>query len=191
MGEWTGVPSGPPAGPQVVVGLGNPGPAYRDTRHNVGQAVLGVVAERFGVRFRLRGEVSLAETQWGSRRVYLAKPLAFMNIVGGTVARLLHDLDRDPAALIVVHDELDLPFGRVRVRLKGRHGGHNGIRSVIEALGTTEFRRVKVGVGRPAQREDVVDWVLTGFNPEERTLLPGILDLAADRVVGLVAAWTG
>ena len=184
--------AGPSLGPQVVVGLGNPGSAYRGTRHNVGQAVLDRLAQRAGVRFHGRGEVTLAEGAWGDARVYLAKSLTFMNLVGPCVARLLRDLDRDPAALIVVHDDLDLPFGRVRIRMRGRHGGHNGVRSLIETLGTTEFRRVKVGVGRPATREEVVDWLVTeGFSPGEQAALPAVLELAADRVLELVATWTG
>lgn len=178
-------------GPQVVVGLGNPGPAYQDTRHNVGQAVLDVLADRLGVYFRARGGVRLSEARWNAHFVYLAKPLAYMNVVGPSVGRLLRDLDRDPAALIVVYDDLDLPFGRVRIRMKGRHGGHNGVRSLIETLGTTEFRRVKVGVGRPGSRDDVVDWVLAGFSRGEGAALPAVLELAADRVLELVAAWTG
>jgi peptidyl-tRNA hydrolase, PTH1 family len=174
--------------PQVVVGLGNPGPAYRDTRHNLGQAVADRLAERLHGRFRLRGPAHVAEVTWAGASLYLAKPLCFMNAVGPSVARLLPLLELDPTALIVVHDDIDLPFGRVRVRHQGRHGGHNGVRSLIESLGTEVFRRVKVGVGRPASKGEVVDWVLTGFLPEELEALPGVVERAADAVLELAAA---
>jgi len=170
---------------QLVVGLGNPGPEYRQTRHNVGQAVLDRLAQRLGCRFRIRGAAVVAQAEWGGARLYLAKPIAFMNAVGPQVARLLGELRLDPAALIVVSDDLDLPVGRVRIRLKGRHGGHNGVRSLIAALGTEAFRRVKVGIGRPETKDAVVDWVLTGFTPAEREALPEILERAADAVLEL------
>ncbi len=174
-----------PEGPQLAVGLGNPGPAYRHTRHNVGQAVLDRLAERLGHRFRLRGPAALAEAEWGGDRLYLAKPVAFMNAAGPAVARLLRELRLDAAALVVVHDDLDLPFGRVRMRHRGGHGGHNGVRSLIETLGTEEFRRVKVGIGRPGTKEEVVDWVLTEFTGEERVALPEVLERAAQAVLEL------
>ena len=171
--------------PELVVGLGNPGPPYHATRHNVGQAVVDHLARRLDCHFRLRGQAALAEGAWGGRRLHLAKPVAFMNVIGGRVARLLRDLGRDPSQLIVVHDDLDLPFGRVRARQRGGHGGHNGVRSLIEALGTEEFKRVKVGIGRPLTRDEVVDWVLTAFSPEEQLVIPAILEQAADAVLAL------
>jgi peptidyl-tRNA hydrolase, PTH1 family len=173
--------------PQVVVGLGNPGPAYRDTRHNLGQAVADRLAERLHGRFRLRGPAHVAEVTWAGERLYLAKPVSFMNVVGPSVARLLRLLELEPSSLIVVYDDIDLPFGRVRVRHQGRHGGHNGVRSLIESLGTEAFRRVKVGVGRPTSKDDVVDWVLTGFLPDEREALPDVVERAADAVLELAA----
>jgi len=167
--------------------LGNPGPAYRHSRHNAGQAVVDRLAARFSVRTRLRGQALVAQTTWAGVPVYLTKPLAFMNVVGPSVARLLRDLRLTPPSLIVVYDDLDLPFGRVRVRQKGRHGGHNGMRSLLQTLGTQEVRRVKVGIGRPETREGVVDWVLTHFSPEEQEALPAILERAADLVLELAA----
>ena len=174
--------------PQVVVGLGNPGPAYRETRHNVGQAVLDRLAERRPGRFERRGPAHVATIDWGGGPLYLAKPVAFMNAVGPAVAGLLRDLDLPPAALIVVHDDIDLAFGRVRVRHKGRPGGHNGVRSIIETLGTDAFRRVKVGIGRPATRDGVTEWVLSPFPPEERDALPAVIERAANAVLELAAA---
>ncbi len=173
------------------MGLGNPGPAYRETRHNVGQAVLNRLAHRLGCRFRLRGPAALAEARWAGEPLYLAKPTSFMNVVGPGVARLLGELRLHAGALIVVYDDIDLPFGQVRIRHKGRHGGHNGVRSLIETLGTEAFRRVKVGVGRPGARDEVVDWVLTPFTAEERDALPGVLERAADAVLELASHGQG
>jgi PTH1 family peptidyl-tRNA hydrolase len=171
----------------VVVGLGNPGTPYRDTRHNVGQMVVDGLAAELGCRFRSRGPAVVAEATWAGRPLALAKPCVFMNVVGPPVARLLRDLGLDPGAMIVVHDDIDLPFGRVRVRLRGRHGGHHGVQSLIEALGTQEFRRVKVGIGRPETRAAVVEWVVTGFSREEEDALPAVLGEAGRRVLELVA----
>jgi PTH1 family peptidyl-tRNA hydrolase len=176
------------------VGLGNPGPAYQGTRHNVGQEVVDALVRRLGGRLDRPGGSPaglVAEADFGGRRLALAKPPAFMNAVGPAVSRLMADLGVAPEALIVVHDDLDLAFGRVRTRLRGRAGGHNGVRSLIEALGTQEFRRVKVGIGRPPHKDGVVDWVLTGFAPEETDGLTAVVDRAATRVLELVAAWTG
>ena len=172
--------------PQVVVGLGNPDPAYQDTRHNIGHAVVDHLVERLRGRYRAWGPSVLAEVAWTGEPLYLAKPLTFMNAMGPAVVRLLRDLDLEPAALVVVHDDLDLPFGRVRIREKGRHGGHNGVRSLIDALGTEEFRRVKVGIGRPALKAEVVDWVLSPFSREERDELPDITVRAADAAIACV-----
>jgi PTH1 family peptidyl-tRNA hydrolase len=152
------------------------------------------LVRRLGGRLGLReesGTALVADAALGSRPLALAKPLAFMNAVGPAVARLLAGFGVEPEALIVVHDDLDLAFGQVRTRLRGRAGGHNGVRSLIEALGTQEFRRVKVGIGRPPYRDGVVDWVLSGFEPEELDGLPAIVDRAAARVLDLVATWTG
>jgi PTH1 family peptidyl-tRNA hydrolase len=170
---------------QLVVGLGNPGPEYRDTRHNMGQAVLDRLAHRLGCRFRLRRTAHVAEARHGADVLHLAKPVSFMNVVGPSVARLLRDLGLDAGALIVVYDDIDLPFGKVRIRLRGRHGGHNGVRSILDTVGTDAVRRVKIGVGRPESRErgDVSDWVLDGFTDEERDALPSVLDRAADAVL--------
>jgi PTH1 family peptidyl-tRNA hydrolase len=179
------------AEPQLVVGLGNPGSAYRETRHNVGQAVLDCLAGRLGGRFRVQGPAVVAQAGGADGPLYLAKPTSFMNVVGLAVRRLLDELGLAPPALIVVHDDLDLPFGRIRVRHKGRHGGHHGVQSIIETLGTDEFRRVKVGIGRPATRDEVVDWVLTDFTPEERVALPALLERAAERALELAAHGQG
>lgn len=171
----------------VVVGLGNPGPSYAETRHNVGHMVVDHLAARLGGRFQPRGPALVATVAWRSGPLHLAKLLTFMNASGPALARLLAVLDLDVRHLVLVHDDVDLPFGTVRVRRRGRAGGHHGVASVLEALGTLEIRRVKVGVGRPADREAVVAWVLSAFDPEERSALPAVLGQAADRVLALAA----
>jgi PTH1 family peptidyl-tRNA hydrolase len=175
------------AGPRVIVGLGNPGSEYRETRHNLGHRVVEVLAERLDARFRRRGPAHVAEAAWNGAPLHLAKVVSFMNVSGPPVARLLRLLDATPAALVVVYDDLDLPFGTVRTRLRGRHGGHHGMESILTTLGTQDVRRVKVGVGRPATRDEVVDWVLTPFTDDEREALPGVLERAADATLGLAA----
>jgi peptidyl-tRNA hydrolase, PTH1 family len=173
---------------RVIVGLGNPGPAYQGTRHNLGHRVVEELAARLDGRFRLRGPAHLAEGTWQGVPLYLAKPVTFMNISGPVVARLLRLLEATPDQLVVVHDDLDLPFGTVRTRMRGRHGGHHGMESVLTSLGTQEIRRVKIGVGRPATRDEVVDWVLTGFSDEEREALPGVIGRAADAALALATS---
>jgi PTH1 family peptidyl-tRNA hydrolase len=175
------------SGPRVIVGLGNPGSEYRETRHNVGHRVVEVLAERFDARFRLRGPAHVAEAVWHEAPLYLAKIVSFMNVSGPPVARLLRLLDTTPAQLVVVYDDLDLPFGTVRTRQRGRHGGHHGMESILMTMGTQEVRRVKIGVGRPATRDEVVDWVLTRFSDEEREALSGVLERAADAALALAA----
>jgi peptidyl-tRNA hydrolase, PTH1 family len=171
--------------PRVIVGLGNPGAEYRDTRHNLGHQVVEELAARFGARFRVLGPAHVAEADWRGAPLRLAKLVTFMNVSGPPLARLLRLLDATPDQLVVVYDDLDLPFGTVRVRLRGRHGGHHGMESVLTSLGTQEVRRVKIGVGRPATRDEVVDWVLTPFSDEEKEALPEVIERAADAALRL------
>jgi peptidyl-tRNA hydrolase, PTH1 family len=171
--------------PRVIVGLGNPGAEYRGTRHNVGHQVVDELAGRLDARFRLLGPAHVAEADWREAPLHLAKLVTFMNVSGPPLARLLRLLDATPDQLVVVYDDLDLPFGTVRVRLRGRHGGHHGMESVLATLGTQEVRRVKIGVGRPATRDEVTDWVLTPFSDEEKEALPGVIGRAADAALRL------
>jgi PTH1 family peptidyl-tRNA hydrolase len=173
--------------PRVIVGLGNPGTGYRGTRHNVGHQVVEELAARLDARFRLRGPAHVAEVDWREAPLHLAKLVTFMNVSGPPLARLLRLLDATPDQLVVVYDDLDLPFGTVRVRQKGRHGGHHGMESVLATLGTQDVRRVKIGVGRPATRDQVSDWVLTPFSDEEQEALPGVIERAADAALRLAA----
>ncbi len=170
----------------VVAGLGNPGPKYERTRHNVGQRVLDHLAPTLRATWRDDGTARIARGRWRDETVHLVKPQGFMNLIGGPVAATLHRLHADTADLIVVYDDIDLPLGIVRVRMKGSHGGHNGMRSIIETLGTSEIRRVKLGIGRPASKADIPDHVLAGFDPDELLLIEDAVALAAQRVLELI-----
>ncbi|GAA1470559.1 aminoacyl-tRNA hydrolase [Microbacterium thalassium] len=173
----------------LVVGLGNPGPRYEATRHNVGQMVLDELASRRGESFRAhKANARVAET-WlrpGAAKMILAKPNSFMNVSGGPVANLARFYGVEPEQVVIVHDELDIPFDTIKLKTGGGHGGHNGVRDVAKALGTPEFPRVRVGIGRPPGRQDAADWVLDPFAGAERQNLPILLSDAADAVEKLI-----
>jgi PTH1 family peptidyl-tRNA hydrolase len=175
---------------QAIVGLGNPGAEYRNTRHNVGQRVVDALARRIHARFERAGGHAVAHGRWQGEPLYLIKPGSYMNVSGPPVLRLARKLHLGPADLIVVFDDLDLPLGTVRVRLKGSAGGHNGVRSLIEAFGTDVIRRVKVGIGRPGRpgedRDRVSDHVLSPFLPEEHDAIAAACDEAVERTLALV-----
>lgn len=174
----------------LVVGLGNPGPGYAGNRHNVGQMVLDELAARSGATFRShKSRAAVAEARLGvmpggapGPRVVLAKPATYMNLSGGPVAGLAQFFKVPAADVVVVHDELDLPFGALRLKRDGGEGGHNGLRDVSKALGTREYVRVRCGIGRPPGRTDPADYVLRDFSAAERRELPFLLGDAADAV---------
>lgn len=175
----------------LVVGLGNPGPSYAETRHNVGTMVVDLLAARLGAKFKAhrRGRAEVIEARLGDppgTRAVLAKPRSYMNESGGPVASLATFYKVDPERVIVVYDELDLPFGTLRVKRGGGVNGHNGVKSVREALGTAEFCRVRLGIGRPPGRIDPATFVLKPFTPTERRDLDFEVDRAADAVEALV-----
>ncbi len=171
----------------AVVGLGNPGPEYRDTRHNVGQRVLDHLARSLKKAWRRDGPAMIARAAWRGEPLHLIKPISFMNVSGPVVAKALRAVHAEPRDLILVYDDIDLPLGAVRVRMKGGAGGHNGVRSVIETLGTDEIRRVKIGIGRPEHKGDVPDHVLAAFEPEEQDAVDKAVAEAAERVLALAA----
>jgi len=172
---------------QMVVGLGNPGPQYAGNRHNAGFLVADALAERAGSRFGAhKGRADVVEGHLGAARVVLVKPKAYMNLSGGPVAAVRAFFKVPAEGLIVVHDELDLPFGAMRLKLGGGDNGHNGLRSLRSALGTGDFARVRFGIGRPPGRQDPADFVLHDFSAAERKELPFHLDRAADAVVALL-----
>ncbi|WP_447977832.1 aminoacyl-tRNA hydrolase [Candidatus Nitrospira bockiana] len=165
---------------RLIVGLGNPGEAYAATRHNIGVMAVEHAAARWGIPMRVLRAVRRGDGSLGSVPVVLAHPLAWMNLNGPVVSRLLEELGLSPRDLIVVHDDVDLPVGRLRFKRTGGSGGHNGIRSVCEALGTGEFFRLRVGVGRPAPGEDTADYVLAPFRAEEVSVIEAALEQAVD-----------
>ncbi|KGM13951.1 aminoacyl-tRNA hydrolase [Cellulomonas bogoriensis] len=182
------------AAPWLVVGLGNPGPAYAGNRHNVGQMVLDELASRSSATFTShRSRARVADVRLGTLpgglpgpRVVLAKPNSFMNVSGGPVKALASYLDVPVDRVVVVHDELDIPFAQIRLKSGGGEGGHNGLRSISSALGDKAYLRVRVGVGRPPGRSDAADHVLKDFATHERPDLPWLLDAAADAVEMIV-----
>lgn len=168
---------------KLIVGLGNPGREYRETRHNVGFMVVDEIARRHGLTWAMApAQVpdAFVAKKFGADPVLLAKPLTFMNRSGDAVASLARYYGIAPADVLVVVDEVALPFARMRARARGSAGGHNGLRSVIERLGTQEFPRVRLGVGRGDGRRDLADHVLSTFEADERAGLESFIARAAD-----------
>ncbi|MEP6599293.1 MAG: aminoacyl-tRNA hydrolase [Actinomycetota bacterium] len=171
----------------LVVGLGNPGPRYAATRHNAGFAVLDLLGDRAGGRFKAhRSRCEVIEARLAGQPVVLAKPLSFMNESGGPVSAAVRFFKVAAQRITVVHDDLDLDFGVLRLKHGGGNGGHNGLRSVTAALGTPDYTRVRFGIGRPPGRQDPADYVLREFTVVERPELPFLIDRAADAVEMLI-----
>lgn len=168
----------------LVVGLGNPGPNYARNRHNVGQMLIDVLADRFNVSLKPhKSNALVAEIKMvGGPRLILAKPLSFMNLSGGPTSSLLKFYSLGVENLIVAHDELDIPPATFRLKQSGGHGGHNGLRDIIAAIGSNEFARVRIGIGRPPGTQDAADYVLKNFSSNEKDQLNQTLELAADAV---------
>ncbi|OZE29800.1 aminoacyl-tRNA hydrolase [Rhodococcus sp. 05-2255-1e] len=182
-------------GPALIVGLGNPGPPYDKTRHNVGFMVADALAGRVGSSFssHKKSNSDIVQARLDGRSVVVAKPRTFMNLSGQPVAALARFFSVDPANIVVVHDELDIDFGALRLKLGGGEGGHNGLRSISQHLGTKDYLRVRVGVGRPPGRMDPASFVLKPFSTPERKDLGVVIEEAADAAelllkVGLEAA---
>jgi PTH1 family peptidyl-tRNA hydrolase len=178
----------------LVVGLGNPGPSYAGHRHNVGYRVTEELAERMGAAFRAhksgRADVvegRLAAPGTAAPRVVLVRPRTYMNESGGPVSQLAKFYKVPPERILAVHDELDLPFDTMRVKLGGGDNGHNGLRSLRASLGTGDFYRVRIGIGRPPGRQHVSDFVLSDYSSVERRLVPLQVTTAADAVESLVS----
>jgi len=170
-----------------VVGLGNPGPRYERTRHNAGFMVIDELAARTRAAGRLRAEVWIAEVTLAGQAALLVKPQSYMNLSGEPVARLVAEQDSSAADLVVVVDDVALPLGRLRVRSHGSDGGHNGLRSLVAALGTEDFARVRIGVGmEPPPDVDLADFVLGEFLAEELTRVREVVGQAADAVCCLL-----
>ncbi len=171
----------------LVAGLGNPGPRYAGNRHNAGFMVAELLAARIGSGFRRdRSRVQAASGRLAGVPVILAKPTSFMNLSGEPLVAMARFYKIPPSRLVVVHDDLDLPFCTIRLKLGGGDGGHNGLRSLTRSLATKDYYRVRVGVGRPPGRQDPADYVLRDFSAAERKELPLALERAADAVEALL-----
>ncbi|WP_446212583.1 aminoacyl-tRNA hydrolase [Micromonospora sp. IBSANI012] len=178
------------AGPWLVVGLGNPGREYAGNRHNVGFMVVDLLAGRVGAKFgrhkRAVAEVAEGRLGFGGPKLVLVKPLTYMNLSGGPVVALAQFHKIPAERVIAVHDELDIPYGQLRIKIGGGEGGHNGLRSMSKSLGTKEYVRVRFGIGRPPGRQDPADYVLSDFGAAERKELEFLVDRAADVVESVV-----
>ncbi len=175
---------------RLIVGLGNPGPDYAGNRHNIGFWIMSKLARRHGIGFKATKHAALAEGAIAGRRVGLAKPRTFVNNSGDAVWDLIKRLKIDDAKeLLIVYDDIDLPIAKVRMRTKGGHGGNNGLKSIIQATGNSQFSRLRIGIGRPVidgrpsyDPEDVASYVLSDPPPEERLLLDGAVERAVEAI---------
>jgi PTH1 family peptidyl-tRNA hydrolase len=178
--------------PWLIVGLGNPGPKYAGNRHNVGFLVVDLLAKRTGAKFsrHRKAMAEVAETRLGygleAPQLVLAKPLTYMNLSGGPVTALGNFYKVPVSQIIAVHDELDIPYGQLRLKVSGGEGGHNGLRSMSASLSTKDYVRVRFGIGRPPGRQDPADFVLSDFGTAERKELEFLVDRAADAVEDVV-----
>jgi PTH1 family peptidyl-tRNA hydrolase len=171
----------------IIVGLGNPGSRYRHTRHNLGFDVIDVLARRYSISMRSHAADALCGMgRVGGRRVLLAKPQTYMNVSGGAVARLVQQYLQNDEQLIVVHDDIDLALGSMKVKHQGGAAGHRGVQSLIDSLGHGNFVRLRLGIGRPPRKEDIVEYVLSPFSAEETDAYEAMMVQAVERVVLLL-----
>lgn len=167
----------------VICGLGNPGLQYERTRHNAGFLAIDEMVGRFHLpRARKRFSAETTEGRVGDHDVLLMKPQTFMNLSGQAVGEALRFYKVEPANLLVIHDEVDLPFGKVRLKMGGGMAGHNGLKSIVAHVGTQNFARVRIGVGRSPSGGELVHWVLAPFGQEERDQLPAVVSQAVDGI---------
>lgn len=170
-----------------MLGLGNPGPEHEANRHNIGQIIVDEFAHELGASFKSHksGSVVAEHRSPGGPKIVLAKSTGYMNLSGNPTSQLLQFFSLDPDNLIVIHDELDLPFGEVRNKFDGGHAGHNGLRDISEKCGTN-YHRVRFGIGRPTNGQEVADFVLKNFNAEERSKLKDLVDLAIQKTKNII-----
>ena len=172
---------------RLIVGLGNPGRRYQGSRHNVGFTCVDLLSTKWGIKLdQRRAKAVLGQGSVGETAVVLAKPRTYMNLSGEGLQYLLTRFSASPRDLVVVQDDMDLPLGRIRLRPKGSDAGHNGIESIINSLGTEEFVRVRIGIGKPPHDMDEISFVIGQFLPEERPLIQNAIGRAADSVAWLV-----
>jgi peptidyl-tRNA hydrolase, PTH1 family len=171
----------------VVVGLGNPGPRYEGNRHNVGAMVVDVLVRRgYGSLSRHKSGCLTAERKLDDEKMVIARPTSYMNESGQQIAQLLRWYKSDRSQLIVIHDELDIPYDQIRVKVDGGTAGHNGLRSIVRHIGSPDFLRVRVGVSRPRGHQDPADYVLSDFSAQERASLDDVIERAADAVERMI-----
>ena len=171
----------------VIAGLGNPGSEYAETRHNAGFKTVDALAKELGVNYwKRQGDAMVGKATWNDKLIVLVKPQSYMNLSGGPVKGALKSFSATADQLIVVHDELDIPAGTVRVKFGGGHAGHTGLRSICDSLGTRDWFRVRVGIGRPPGRMDSADFVLSVPRNEALEEFEHTIDLAAKAVLSLV-----
>jgi PTH1 family peptidyl-tRNA hydrolase len=172
---------------KLICGLGNPGPRYENTRHNVGYQVVARMAQMQGCRWEgYRGLAEIAFTNFDEEKVLLARPLTFMNLSGKAVLPLVRDTGISLSDLLVVYDDMDLPLGVIRVRARGSSGGHRGVQSLIDCLGSSDFPRIRIGIGRPPAGVDAATYVLSPFQQDEEELLEEVLERAVAAATGWV-----
>jgi PTH1 family peptidyl-tRNA hydrolase len=183
------IPTGDDPPLALIVGLGNPGPEYANHRHNIGFQIVQALAHAHGLSFvrHKKARARVAEGKIGERMVLVAKPQTFMNLSGKTVGQLSREREIPPECILVVHDDLDLPLGRLRARPNGGSGGHNGLRSIIESLGSPDFARLRVGIDRPPGSLDPAEYVLQPFADEDRPLVAETIDRAVEAVESWLA----
>ena len=184
------LPFGLRAAMKLIAGLGNPGAKYSQTRHNAGFMALDVFADRHGLpAWREKYDSRLVKTRLDGVDAVFLKPGSFMNLSGGPIRAAMKDFGADTSGLLVIHDDIDLPLGQARHKIGGGHGGHNGLRSIIGALGSPDFHRIRIGAGRPPAGMDAADYVLSRFRPEEEdAFLDGLdeaLELLESKFLGL------
>jgi len=172
---------------QLIVGLGNPGAAYRLTRHNVGYMVVDRLALRHGISLdKQKFNNIFGSGKVDGRHVILAKPMTFMNLRGPSGRDLAHFFNLDKENLLVIHDDIDLAFGKIKIKQKGGDGGHNGVKSLIEAFGSGEVARVRIGIGRPDTKQEVKGYVLSRFDASQEEVLDEVITMAQDAVETLL-----
>lgn len=173
----------------LIIGLGNPGKKYRLTKHNVGFRVVDRFAEAKGIKLKRRlGKVQVGEGRIGSERVVIAKPLTYMNRSGAVAKKLIKELGVPLDHLVVVHDDLDMASGRVKIKEKGGHGGHKGVGSIIEQVGSSDFLRIKVGIDKPQTSEEGADYVLAPFDKEQIPLVEESIEQASEAIEAIIVS---
>ena len=173
----------------LIIGLGNPGKKYQLTKHNVGFRVVDRFAEQKGIKLKRRlGKFQVGEGRIGAERVVIAKPLTYMNRSGVVVKKLIKELGIPLDHLVVVHDDLDIESGRIKIKEKGGHGGHKGVGSIIEQVGDPDFLRVKVGIDKPEKPDEGADYVLTPFDNEQRPLMAESMEQATEAIEAIIVS---